>query len=187
MKKIQKIRALYDQIKDCKQCPLSSGRIHAIPGEGDVNSRIFFIAQAPGKVEDKYGRMFLGPTGKVVDELFHEIQLKRNEVYMTNLIKCKLPKNRKPKQEEIELCSKYLVKEIEIVQPDIIIPMGYHASKFIFAHYCDKDMLPPDIVGKLFFFHGFKVYPLWHPTSIIYNPSIEPTMIGYLKKISTLI
>ncbi|MBN1927879.1 MAG: uracil-DNA glycosylase [Prolixibacteraceae bacterium] len=164
------IEELNRQIKKCNLCPLSSDRIHALPGEGNVNARLFFIAQAPGEIEDNEGRMFVGPTGKVVDELFNESGLKRGEVYMTNLIKCRLPKNRKPKQKETELCSRYLKQEIEIVQPEFVIPLGYFATKFIFGFYLGKKELPEYATGKLFVGKKFKIFPLKHPSSVLYSP-----------------
>jgi uracil-DNA glycosylase len=116
--KYENFKKLNNRIKECNRCRLSSERIHAVCGEGNLNARLFFIAQAPGKMEDKAGKMFIDPTGKVFDELFSEISLSRSEVYMTNLIKCRLPKNRKPKSDEIELCGKYLEQEIEMIKPE---------------------------------------------------------------------
>jgi len=182
--KINKFRTLNARIKTCDRCQLSSGRTNAICGEGDVNARIFFIAQAPGETEDRNGKMFIGPTGKVLDELFREIHTNRNEVYMTNLIKCILPKNRKPKQNEIEICSQYLGKEIGIINPEFLMPMGYYATKYIFGHYCNENNLPSDMVGKLIICNGIKVYPLRHPSAVIYNPSLMRTMIKAYKKIT---
>jgi len=183
--KKKRINNLNEIIKTCSQCQLSSLRIHTICGEGNVNARIFFIAQAPGEVEDRYNKMFIGPTGKVMDELLREVHINRDEVYMTNLIKCKLPKNRKPKQSEIELCSLYLEEEITIVNPEFLIPLGYHATKYIFSHYCSEDSLPSYPAGKLVFCNSIKIYPLQHPSSVCYNPSFMQIMKQNFNKIST--
>ena len=180
----EKIKILNTQIKTCNHCRLSSGRIHTICGEGNPNARIFFIAQAPGEVEDREEMMFVGPTGKVMDELFLEIHINRNEIYMTNLLKCRLPKNRKPKQNEIDVCGQYLVKEIAIIKPEFLITLGYHATKYIFNRYCSEISLPSDSAGKLFFCKGIKIYPLQHPSSILYNPSFMQIMKHSFKKIS---
>jgi len=146
----------------------------------------FFIAQAPGEMEDKAGKMFIGPTGKVFDELFSEISLSRSEVYMSNLIKCRLPKNRKPKSDEIELCGKYLEQEIEIVKPEFLIPLGYHATKYILNRFCNKNSSSSDFVGKLIDCNGQKIYPLRHPSAVLYNPSLMQTMRRDFKRISDL-
>jgi DNA polymerase len=152
-------------------------------GEGNVNARLFFIAQAPGEMEDKAGKMFIGPTGKVLDELFYEVSLKREDVYMTNLIKCRLPKNRKPKSDEIELCGKYLEQEIEIVKPEFLIPLGYHATKYILSRFCSENFLSSDFTGKMINCNGQKIYPLRHPSAVLYNPSFLQSLKQDFRKI----
>lgn len=184
--KYEKIKKLNNRIKECNRCRLSSERIHVVCGEGNVNARLFFIAQAPGEMEDKAGKMFIGPTGKVFDELFSEINLNRSEVYMTNLIKCRLPKNRKPKTDEIEICGKYLEREIEIIKPEFLIPLGYHATKYILSRFCNENSSSSDFVGKLIDCSGQKIYPLRHPSSVLYNPSLKDIMLEDFKKISVL-
>jgi len=181
--KYKTFEILNSQINECTRCRLSSERIHAVCGEGNLNARFFFIAQAPGEMEDKAGKMFVGPTGKVMDELFSEISLKRGEVYMTNLVKCRLPKNRKPKSDEIELCSKYLAREIEIVKPEFLIPLGYHATKYILSRFCNENSSPFDYIGKLMDYNGQKIYPLRHPSAVLYNPSFLQTMKRDFKRI----
>ncbi|MDD4108233.1 MAG: uracil-DNA glycosylase [Prolixibacteraceae bacterium] len=182
--KIQKLEILNYEIKKCERCGLCFKKTNVIIGEGNVDARFFFIAQAPGKTEDKEGRMFIGPTGKVIDELFEKINLKRDEVYMTNLIKCRLPKNRKPSQNEIETCSKYMEQEIEIIKPEFLIPLGYHSTKYIFNRYCNKNFLSTDFVGKLIYCNDQKIYPLRHPSAALYNPSLMESMSGDFQKIS---
>ncbi|MGC9355327.1 MAG: uracil-DNA glycosylase [Mariniphaga sp.] len=184
--KYEKLKKLNNRIKECNRCRLSSGRTHAVCGEGNVNALLFFIAQAPGEMEDKAGKMFIGPTGKVFDELFSEISLSRSEVYMTNLIKCRLPKNRKPKSDEIELCGKYLEQEIEIVKPDFLIPLGYHATKYILSRFCSENFLSSDFSGKMINCNGQKIFPLRHPSAVLYNPSLKHIMLEDFKKISIL-
>jgi uracil-DNA glycosylase len=179
--KHESLEKLNDQIRRCKRCRLSHSRIHAICGEGSPEAKFFFIAQAPGEVEDREGKMFLGPTGSVVDELFREIELNRKDVYMTNLIKCILPKNRKPKQDEIETCRPYLDQEIEIIQPEFLFPMGYHATKYILKKY-EGDSLPSDPwAGQLIFSGGMKIYPLRHPSAVLHNPSSKEIQVREFK------
>jgi len=182
--KYETLEILNSQINECTRCRLSSERIRAVCGEGNLNARFFFIAQAPGEMEDKAGKMFVGPTGKVMDELFSEINLKRGEVYMTNLVKCRLPKNRKPKADEIVLCGQYLEQEIDLVKPEFLIPLGYHATKYILGRYCDKNISSSDFVGKLIDCNGQKIYPLRHPSSVLYNPSFKQSMMRDFKQIS---
>lgn len=184
--KYEELTILNNRIKECSRCRLSSGRTHAVCGEGNVNARLFFIAQAPGEMEDKAGKMFIGPTGKVFDELFLEISLSRSEVYMTNLIKCRLPKNRKPKSDEIELCSKYLEREIEIIKPEFLIPLGYYATKYILSRFCNENISSSDFVGKLIDCSKQKIYPLRHPSAVLYNPSLKNIMLEDFRRIPDL-
>ena len=163
------------QIKNCSYCRLHKTRINAVCGEGIIPSKFMFIAQAPGRTEDKEGKMFIGPSGKVFDNLLSHTDLKRSSFYMSNLIKCFLPKCRKPHQDEIETCYKlYLKKEIDIVKPEIIVTLGYHVTKFIFRLY---DLKVPNKIGfkstfgKLFVAHNKKILPLRHPATVVHNSS----------------
>jgi DNA polymerase len=143
------------------------------------------IAQAPGEHEDREGRMFMGPSGQILDELLDAIDIQRVEVYMTNLIKCMLPKNRKPKSDEIAACSVYLDREIELIDPGILAPLGYYATRYIFDKY--RLPLPPrsgfgKICGTVFEAAGKKIVPLQHPAAVLHNHSIKNvTLINYCK------
>ncbi len=99
------INELNREIRECNKCRLYKTRTNAICGEGKLDAKLMLIAQAPGEKEDKYGTMFIGPSGKILNELLESAGIKRKEVYMTNLIKCMLPNYRKPKQDEIKTCS----------------------------------------------------------------------------------
>jgi len=117
IEKQESLDVLNYQIRACKRCGLSATRKHALIGEGDVNASIMFVALSPGAKEDAQNRMFIGPSGQVFNSLLHEAGIDRNLVFMTNLVKCLLPKNRKPKMDEIESCSIFLNDEISIIHP----------------------------------------------------------------------
>ncbi len=175
-----KMDDLNNEIRECKKCRLSTTRMHALCGEGDQNAKLMLIAQAPGENEDREGKMFIGPSGKVLDELLLISNIDRKEVYMTNLVKCMLPNYRKPKHDEIETCSHYLDKEIELINPEILAPLGYYAVRYIFEKYAIA--LPPKaeyhkILGDVFLSGDRKIIPLQHPASVLYNPSMKDTLI----------
>jgi len=182
---IIKINRLNEEIRKCKKCGLSETRINVLCGEGNLNARIMLIAQAPGENEDREGRMFIGPSGKVLNELLSISEVKRSELYMTNLIKCMLPKYRKPKADEIKACSEYLNKEINIINPEFLVPLGYYATRYIFEKY---EVPIPDkidfhsVYGRLFW-NGKKIYPLQHPAALLYNPDIRDKIIKNYKKL----
>ena len=184
------ISDLNKEIKKCKKCRLCETRTNALCGEGNPNSKAMLIAQAPGRNENIAGKMFIGPSGKVLDELLREVTVDRNEIYMTNLVKCILPNNRKPKQDEIEICSRYLNKEIELTAPKALIPLGYHATRYVFREYALSLPSNPEhhtVYGRIFWASDVKILPLRHPAALLYNSFIRETMLGNYRKIRTLL
>ncbi len=171
------LEKLYQELKNCQKCSLASTRTQVVCGEGNINSNVFLIGLAPGKDEDKKGRMFVGRAGKVLDELLKKASLHRSYFYMSNLIKCMLPNNRPPKKTEIEACTPYLDEEIEIINPDVLVPLGFFATKYIFSKYgisCKIEM--NSICGKIFFAENKKIMPLHHPASLLYSPNLKSIM-----------
>jgi len=165
-------------------------RINALPGEGNYNARVMLVAQAPGENEDRAGRMFIGPSGKKFDELLQEADVNRQEIYVTNLVKCMLPKYRKPKQDEIQACAQHLNEEIRLINPSVIAPLGYYATKYIFHKY---QIQPPNSkpnfskkYGTLFLADDRKILPLRHPAALLYNDSISEEMTENYRKLKTL-
>jgi uracil-DNA glycosylase family 4 len=188
--KQKKIDNLNQYLKKCTGCRLSLTRNNVLPGEGNINASLMFIALAPGKQEDLEGRMFIGPSGKILNRLFLDAGINRESVYMTNLTKCILPKNRKPKMDEIESCSIFLDQEIYIIHPELIVPLGFYATRYILEKYhTDPPAARLDftkLYGELIFSEKQKIYPLPHPSSLIYNPSYEPETIEKYKKLKIL-
>ena len=183
------IQDLNEEIRNCHKCRLSETRINALCGEGNLNAKLMLIAQAPGESENREGKMFIGPSGKVLDELLRMANVDRKEIYMTNLIKCMLPKYRKPKSDEIEICSDYLDKEIELINPGIIAMLGLYATTYIFEQYAIP--LPSkqefhQVYGKIFGVGERKILPLQHPAAVLYNNSIKKEIIKNYRKLKTL-
>jgi uracil-DNA glycosylase len=170
-----------EELQNCQLCDLHKTRINALTGEGNIHARIMLIAQAPGELEDKDNRMFIGPSGIMLDKLLQQSQIYINEIYMTNLTKCNLPQNRRPKQKEIKACSKYLNMEIAEIKPRLLAPLGYYATKYLFEKYAlikfaKKEF--PKLIGNIFRVEDKIIYPLSHPASLLYhnefiNRSIE--------------
>lgn len=183
------IEDLNEEIRKCCKCRLSETRINALCGEGNPNARLMLVAQAPGENEDRDGKMFIGPSGKVLDELLKEANITRKELYMTNLVKCMLPKYRKPKPDEIKSCSGYLNREIELINPDVLVPLGYYATKYIFEKY--ELNLPSksgfhEVFGKLFWRDNGKVFPLQHPATLLHNISLREVLMRNYRKLKIL-
>lgn len=189
--KQESIEVLNYQIRACNRCELSVTRKHALPGEGNMDARIMFIALSPGAKEDAQNRMFVGPSGHVFDRLLQSAGIERDLVFMTNLVKCMLPKNRKPKMDEIESCNYFLNEEISIIDPEVIVPLGYYAARTVLIKYHANPMAAEmsfsKINGKLLLLEGHKICPLTHPSALLYNPSFEPDTILKYKKLKTYI
>mgnify|MGYP006281147089 CR=1 FL=1 len=160
------------ELQNCRDCQLWKTRTNALTGEGNLNSYLMFVAQAPGEEEDKADKMFVGPSGKIFRKLLTDagIDIKKN--YMTNLIKCNIPQNRRPKQREIKACSQYLLREIEYVNPAIIVNLGYYATKFFFEKYQLGSFARKqfsEIISQIYAIDNRKIYPISHPAAILYH------------------
>lgn len=123
-KKTKLLNNLKRKVEKCHNCPLYKGRRKIVFGDGSLNPKLFFVSEAPGHQEDLTGLPFVGRAGKLLDELLNSIGLKREKIYIANVIKCRPPKNRKPTKEEIETCLPYLKKQIKIVNPQRFILLG---------------------------------------------------------------
>lgn len=173
------------ELQNCKLCDLYKTRLNALAGEGNKDADIILIAQAPGELEDKENKMFIGPSGKMLDKLLQHAQISREEIYMTNLIKCNLPQNRRPKQKEIKVCSKFLDEEINEIDPKILVPLGYYATKYLFEKYSLSEFTKkefPKLIGNIFLVDNLKIYPLSHPASLLYyNEFIDKSFENFSK------
>ncbi|MFO7881960.1 MAG: uracil-DNA glycosylase [Kosmotogaceae bacterium] len=177
------------KITNCKRCRLSETRKNAVIGEGNLDSQFVIIAQAPGEKEDERGKMFVGPSGEVLFELLDKANLHKEDVYLTNLIKCMLPNNRKPKQDEIETCSIYLDNELDEVTSSIFITLGHYATRYLLKK--NKINLPDktdfhEVYGKLFLGKGIKILPLEHPAVILHNENTKEMLQNHYRKIAVL-
>jgi len=184
------IEELNQEIRKCTKCRLSETRNHTLCGEGNLHAKLFLIAQAPGQNEDKEGKMFIGPSGKVLDELFETIGIDKNKLYMTNLIKCMLPKYRKPKQDEIEICSQYVDREIELIDPEVLVTLGYYATKYLFEKYKFSMVAKSEfneVYGTLYLTGDRKVLPLQHPAVLLYRLFFREEVIKNYRKLKVVL
>jgi uracil-DNA glycosylase family 4 len=171
---MHEMERLNEEVATCSRCPLSASRTQAVPGEGPANARILFIGEAPGKNEDLQGRPFVGRAGRILDELLASIDLERNQVYITNIVKCRPPKNRDPTPAEITACHPYLERQIAMIRPRVIVPLGRFSMRII----CEAYGIRPGPIGEM---HGsviqasgpgaeVVIVPMYHPAAAIYNP-----------------
>ena len=160
------------QVRACTDCPLSEGRTHAVPGEGDTDSRVIFIGEAPGYQEDQQGRPFVGPAGRLLDELLNTIGLKREDVFIANMIKCRPPNNRDPLPTEVAACTKYLDRQIELLRPDLIVTLGRYAMN----KYFPKESISR-VRGKVRTKDGQRILPLLHPAAALHQVNLRESIV----------
>jgi DNA polymerase len=127
--KTEELKKIAEQVNQCRKCDLGTLRTNSVPGEGNSNARIMFIGEAPGADEDAQGRPFVGRAGQLLDKIINACGLKRSDVFIGNILKCRPPENRDPRAEEIISCLPYLQRQIEIINPEIIVALGAHAAK----------------------------------------------------------
>ena len=186
MEKLKKTDKQLKEIKDevliCQKCSLYKTRIYPVIGQGNHQAKIMLIGEAPGAQEAKTGRPFCGQAGKILDELLEAVEIKRKEIYITNILKDRPPANRDPQKEEIEACTPYLERQIEIIKPKIICPLGNYATTYLLEKYELKDKIQgiSKIHGQVFEaranFGLIKIIPLYHPAVVVYNQNMKETL-----------
>lgn len=186
----QELKKIKEEVINCRKCSLYKSRHLPVIGEGNHQAKIIFCGEAPGVQENKTGRPFCGAAGKVLDELLASVAIKREDVYVTNLLKDRPPANRDPQKEEIESCVPYLERQIEIIKPEVICPLGRFAMEFLMEKFGLKDKIEPisKIHGKIFetqtlfqigtvpIKKGLSLIPLYHPAVATYNPNMKETL-----------
>lgn len=179
---MSELTTLVDQIRVCKKCDLSKGRTNTVPGEGPENAEIMMIGEAPGFHEDREGRPFVGAAGKFLDELLAGINLKRNQIYICNVLKCRPPQNRDPFPDEMEACKSYLDQQIELIKPKIIITI----SRFAMGRWF-PDKKISEIHGRPKKVGDMVILPMYHPAAALHQPSLKKVLQEDFNKIPQIL
>ncbi|MEB3806195.1 MAG: uracil-DNA glycosylase [Desulfurococcales archaeon] len=181
---------LVKRIRECTKCPLHTTRRNPVPGEGPLEAEVMLIGEAPGRREDELGRPFVGMAGKLLDELLNEVGMPRRSVYITNVIKCRPPGNRDPRPEEIQACLPYLIRQIQLIRPRIIVALGRISAKTLhdLARLQWKGISKEHGKVKDAVIAGVKVKMLatYHPAAALYNPRLRDYIREDLRKASLL-
>ena len=185
------IQKINKEIQSCQKCILYKTKINYVLGSGSQYSKIMLIGEAPGYNEDLKGIPFIGKAGKILDNLLISINIDRKDVYITNILKCRPPKNRNPLENEINICTKYLDEEIRLIKPNIICPLGNFASKFILEKYDFIFEKISSIHGKIFTKKSkcdiTNIIPQYHPAVAVYNQNMINTLIKDFKIIKQVL
>lgn len=157
---------LAEEYKNCDLCSLKESRIKLVYGEGNQNSKLLLIGEAPGANENETGKVFVGRAGQLLTKMLAAIHIERKDVYITNVVKCRPPNNRNPKPEEIEACSPYLKEQIDIIKPQLILLLGRVAAESLLNQ--NKSLKNYRLTTHEFL--GIKTYVTYHPSALLRNP-----------------
>lgn len=182
MNKIKNYEIISQEILKCQKCSLCETAIQAVIGEGSLESKVIFIGEAPGKNEDEQGRPFVGRAGKLLTYLIEELGMQRGDVWIGNIIKHRPPKNRDPKPEEIKACRDFLTRQIEVINPEVIVTLG----RFSFNYFVPDGKITSER-GKLIEIGNYKIFPVYHPAAALRNKNFLNTLKSDFSKLSEIL
>ncbi len=182
MKSKEILEEIAEQVSVCTLCKLHHSRKKAVPGAGSPQAEVMFIGEGPGFHENQQGLPFVGAAGKFLDELLEEAGFNREDVFITNVVKCRPPGNRDPHVEELEACNPYLERQIAAINPDVIVTLG----RFSMAHFINHGKIS-SIHGRSYWSNGRMVIPMYHPAAALHQPSLRSVIKEDFAKIPDLI
>ena len=179
---MSELEELHQRIASCPDCDLCRTRTHAVPGEGPPNAEVLFVGEAPGFYEDQQARPFVGPAGRFLDELIASIGLRRDQVFITNVVKCRPPNNRDPLPGEIDACRKHLQRQIELIQPRIIVSLG----RYSLAWFSPRDAISK-VHGQAKVKDGVYFIPMYHPAAALHAGNMRRVIEEDFRKIPAVL
>ncbi len=179
------LEALELMCQQCSLCDLSKSRKNVVFGEGNPDAEIMFIGEGPGAVEDETGRPFIGKSGELLTKIIETtLEMKREDVYIANIVKCRPPLNRVPSKEEAQKCLPFLIKQIELVKPKIIITLGATSYQYLSGDY---ESAISKIRGEMIQFSRALLMPTFHPSFLLRNPSAKKYVFMDMKKVKAML
>jgi DNA polymerase len=183
--KTEVLSIIANEVAVCRKCPLWKTRKNAVPGEGNPNARVMFVGEAPGYWEDVKGRPFVGAAGNFLENLLSIVGFLRENVFICNVLKCRPPRNREPSPQEIQTCTPYLDRQIEIIRPKVIVTLGNHSSAYIFSKAGLAFQSITRAHGKFYdisiFGKNVIVFPTFHPAAALYSAKYKEQITNDFK------
>jgi len=167
------LNTIRQEVRNCKACKLSENRKNAVPGEGPANAEVMFIGEGPGFHENEQGKPFVGQAGHLLDQLLEAAGLQREEVYITNVVKCRPPENRDPEPDELAVCRHFLDRQIEAIKPKVIVTLG----RFSMARFIENGKIGA-IHGKAHRMEDQLVVTMYHPAAALHQPGLKSTLMA---------
>jgi DNA polymerase len=170
------------EVRLCTKCRLSQGRTQTVFGEGDVDAKIMFVGEGPGENEDLTGRPFVGRAGQLLDKMIAAMGLRREQVYIANIVKCRPPQNRVPALDEVATCTPYLERQIEIIRPLVIVTLGRPAASYLLSN---PKLTMGSVRGRWHEWHQIKLMPTFHPSYVLrtYTEAVRKAVWDDLRKV----
>ncbi len=177
--KIEVLKKLEEQVKECAKCELCKNRTNVVFGVGNPDADLMFVGEAPGYYEDVQGEPFVGKAGQLLTKIIESIGMQRDDVYIANILKCRPPENRNPNANEIVMCSPHLIKQIEIIRPKIICALGTFAAQTLL----DTKETIGKLRGRFFEYQSTKFLATYHPAYLLRNPGDKKKVWADIKKV----
>ncbi len=171
------LKQLTEELQTCDKCSLSENRTNVVAGQGSVNAKIMVVGEAPGAEEDKQGIPFVGRSGRLLRGGFEKTNISEELVYITNVVKCRPVDNRNPRVEELKTCRPYLDRQLELIDPDVLLPLG----NFGLRYFLGEDKNITSARGRVYEWEGRKLVPTYHPAYILRNRTLAQSFIDDLK------
>lgn len=181
------LRSIGKKIQKCLQCGLCKTATHVVPGEGNPDADLMFIGEAPGKNEDLQGRPFVGASGKFLTHLIESIGLKREDVFITSVVKCRPPQNRDPKPQEIEACWPWLAHQIKSIKPKVIVTLGRHSMNRFIPGARISEIHGQPVTKTIKPFGTITIFPSYHPAAALYAQKLRHPLMDDFKKIKKIL
>jgi DNA polymerase len=180
---LQRLAAIREDIGDCRRCRLAPGRKTIVFGQGNPNARLMFVGEAPGADEDEQGLAFVGKAGQLLTKIIEAIGLRREDVYIVNVLMCRPPQNRNPEPDEVLACQPFLEQKIEAIRPSVLVGLGKFG-----AHWLLKTAEPiTRLRGRLGRYNGITVMPTYHPAYLLRNPGAKKEVWEDMKVVRSLL
>jgi uracil-DNA glycosylase len=176
---------LVGEYAECRRCPLHAKRTHVVPGAGALDARLVVIGEAPGAEEDSQALPFVGPSGQLLTKMLAAIGLSRDEVFITNIVKCRPPGNRNPERAEIETCRPFLNRQLAIIRPEAILLLGKFAARTLLG--IDEEVSISKLRGRVYLLEGTRVVPTFHPAYLLRTPSAKKDAWEDLKAVKGIL
>ena len=188
--KTRRMNQITAQVRSCTHCGLSQTRTKVVMGAGTLDAKIVLVGEAPGRKEDESGLPFVGSAGKLLDKLLAAAGLARDDIFIGNIIKCRPPKNRRPKKSEVVQCEGYMMEQLGIINPVIVAPMGNSSLSYFQERFGLEKQVIGDVHGRVFEIDApwgkTKMFPLYHPAAAIYRRHLLDELEEDMKKLGEL-